>query len=49
MGRSAIDDAAGALASAADGTSAITITIDRLRRPTSVTVNGDTGATTTYA
>lgn len=42
-------DAAGALASATDGTSTITITNDRLRRPTSVTVSGDTGATTTYA
>jgi RHS repeat-associated protein len=38
-----------ALTSATDGTSAITITNDRLRRPTSVTVSGDTGATTTYA
>ena len=42
-------DAAGALASATDGTSVVTITNDRLGRPTTVTVSGDTGATTTYA
>jgi len=41
-------DAASALVSAVDGTSSIGITNDRLGRPLSVTVSGDTAATTTY-
>jgi hypothetical protein len=41
-------DLAGDLLSAIDGTSAITVTSDRLGRPLSVSETGDTGATTTY-
>ena len=41
-------DAAGALASATDGASSISITADRLGRPTAVSVSGDAGAATTY-
>ena len=38
----------GAVATAADGTSAISVTSDRLGRPTSVGVTGDPAAATTY-
>jgi RHS repeat-associated protein len=41
-------DLTGALATATDGTSTITNTPDRLGRPVTVTVTGDTAATTTY-